>query len=96
MKTYRPKSWSQQAREMCQKQINQVNSGWSTIDHAVYFFHWSHRNKLITQRAAKMFGRAVKKGLVHENLDLFREHWTDKELLQNHALNGTPLPKWLQ
>ena len=48
MNTYRPKSWSQQAREMCQKQIDQVNSGWSTIDRAVYFFHWSYRNKLIT------------------------------------------------
>ena len=63
---YRPKSWSQQAREMADKRIQYVNSGIESINHAIYFFNTSYRHSRIRIRAAKRFGRAVRAGKVHE------------------------------
>jgi hypothetical protein len=77
MRIYHPESWSQQAREMCDRQVRSINSGWSTIKHAVFFFGHSYRNSLITTRAAKRFGRMVRAGKVHENEELFRQHFPD-------------------
>lgn len=75
MFTYHPKSWSQQAREICDNQIAQINSGWQTINGAVKFFSNSYRAEIIRNRAAKRFGRAVRAGKVHENLKEYYKHF---------------------
>ena len=64
---YRPKSWSQQAREMADRRIQYVNTGTECIDQAIYFFNISYRHPRIRLRAAKRFGRAVRAGKVHEH-----------------------------
>ena len=71
MRTYHPESWSQQAREMCDKQVRQINSGWQTIDGTVKFFSQSYRAEIIRCRAAKRFGRMVRAGKVHEDLEAY-------------------------
>lgn len=75
MKAYRSKSWSQQAREMCDRQIAQIETGWQTIEGATKFFHMSYRAAIIRHRAAKRFGRLVKAGKVHENLVAYHLHF---------------------
>ena len=79
MKTYHPKSWSQQAREMCDEQIRQINSGWQTIDGAVKFFSQSYRAEIIRNRAAKRFGRMVRAGKVHEDLEVYYHHFYEDD-----------------
>lgn len=96
MRTYHPASWSVQARRMCDNQIEQINAGYTTIDRAVYFFSNSYRAPIIRQRAAKRFGRLVRAGKIHENIEAFRSHWSDEELIRDHEYNGTPLPSWLR
>lgn len=95
-RTYHPESWSAQARRMCDQQIEYVNSGWTTIDRVIHFFSTSYRNDLITRRAAKRFGRMVRAGKVHEDLETFRTHWFDEDLIRDYEYNGTPLPKYLR
>lgn len=60
MKKYRPKSWSEQAREMANEQIRSTletsNPVWS-----LRFFSNSYRADIIRHRAAKRFGRAMRK-----------------------------------
>lgn len=60
MKTYHPKSYSQQAREMCDYQIGLINAGWATVESAVNLFHNSYRAKLVRSRAARRFSRLMK------------------------------------
>jgi len=67
MTAYHAKSWSQQAREMCNTQIKQIGFGWKTIEDASKFFSKSYRNCLIRYRAAKRFGRLVRMGKVNFN-----------------------------
>jgi len=64
MRTFRPKSWSEQAREMCDEQIMWIHTGWQTIEDAKKFFSNSYRHPLITNRAAKRFGRLLRKGKI--------------------------------
>ena len=64
MKTFRPKSWSKSAREMCDNQIAMIHAGWQTVNDAKEFFSNSYRHPLIKQRAAKRFGRLLRKGKV--------------------------------
>lgn len=97
MRNYRPASWSQQAREWCDRQIDYINNGNSFIDEVVWGFGWSQRNNLIKYRAAKRFGRMRRNGKVHENLELYRQRMPDAELLLNHTYNPEhPLPKYLR
>ena len=60
MKKYRPKSWSEQARKMADQQIHSTlesgNPVWS-----LRFFSNSYRADIIRYRAAKRFGRAMRK-----------------------------------
>ena len=60
MKKYRPKSWSEQARKMADNEIRiTLESGnpvWS-----LRFFSNSCQPDIIRHRAAKRFGRAIKK-----------------------------------
>lgn len=67
MRTYHCKSWSTQAREMCDRQIILINAGWQTIDGAKEFFSISYRPKIIHYRAAKRFGRMIRANKVHEH-----------------------------
>lgn len=77
MKAYRSKSWSQQAREMCDRQVAQIETGWQTIEDATKFFHSSYRAEIIRHRAAKRFGRLIKAGKVHENLVAYHLHFCE-------------------
>jgi hypothetical protein len=74
MLKYRSKSWSQSARQMCEDQISEINTGWQTIEGAVKFFHDSYRADIIKRRAAKMFGKALKANKVHEDLELYNRN----------------------
>lgn len=74
MKKFKPKSWSESARNMCEEQVSEVNTGWATIETATKFFHNSYRADIIKRRAAKMFGKAVKAGKVHENVELYKKN----------------------
>lgn len=66
MKTYHPKSWSQQAREMADKQVRQtLEDGDPT--YSLWFFSHSYRHPLIRRRAAKRFGREMRK----RGIDIF-------------------------
>lgn len=64
MKKYRPKSWSEQARKIADEQIRStLESGdpvWS-----LRFFSNSYRADIIRHRAAKRFGRAMRKAGVN-------------------------------
>lgn len=81
MRTYHPKSWSQQARIMADNQFEDwrdaidgtterlypdpenekwINDDKSEKNHVTYFHH-SFRHPLIRRRAAKRFGRLVRK-----------------------------------
>lgn len=64
MKQWRPKSWSQQARELCDYQIEMIEAGWTTVEKAQKFFGESYRHSLITGRAAKRFGRKLRAGKI--------------------------------
>lgn len=79
MRAYHPKSWSQQAREMCDRQIEQINSGWQTINGAVKFFSQSYRAEIIKNRTAKRFGRMVKAGKFHEDLEAYYHHFYEDD-----------------
>ena len=75
MYTYYPASWSAQARKICDNQIALINAGWQTIDGTRKFFSSHSRNNLIMNRAAKRFGRAMRAGKIHENLEEYRKHF---------------------
>lgn len=64
-RSYHPSSWSQQAREMCGKQVMWVENGTKTVQQAIEFFGKSYRHPLITGRAAKRFGRLLRAGKIH-------------------------------
>ena len=75
MRGFHTRSWSEQARQMVQSQVNMINDGWATIEDTIKFFSLSYRNKRIRMRAAKRFGRLVRKEKVTENLFLYRMHF---------------------
>ena len=43
MKTWRPASWSQQAREMCDRQVEYINAGHALVEDALHLFGNSYR-----------------------------------------------------
>ena len=63
MKRYHVRSWSESAREMCDRQIAFIDAGVNTIDSAIHFFHTSYRAKIIRYRAAKRFGRKIRQNV---------------------------------
>lgn len=67
MKNYHPKSWSQQARELGERAILNVNRGSWSIDRAIYFLRNSYRHSRIRYRAAVRFRRALLNGRIHEH-----------------------------
>lgn len=68
MKKWRPASWSQQARRMCDLQVAYVNSGNALIEDALLLFSTSYHAPIIRGRAAKRFGRLLRAGKVKENM----------------------------
>ena len=78
MKTYRPKSWSAQAREMADKQIRQTLKSGNPV-YSLRFFSHSYRADIIRHRAAKRFGRAMRKyGIDIAKFEIITE--SEKEL----------------
>lgn len=75
MFTYHPESWSEQARAMSREEIASIRAGYGTIEGAKTFFSRSYRHPLIRCRAAKHFGRQVRNGKVHENLEEYYQHF---------------------
>ena len=60
MKKYRPKSWSEQARKMADNQIRYTLETGDPV-WSLRFFSNSYRADIIRYRAAKRFGRAMRK-----------------------------------
>ena len=62
MKKFRPRSWSEQARDMAVRYYNEVFQYEDfTESEAVTFIHHSYRAPLIRYRAAKKLGRMCRK-----------------------------------
>lgn len=86
MRSWYPPSWSEQAREMCDKQVDYIDAGMTTIDNAFYLFSISYRAPIIRLRAAKRFARLLKQGKVKENYASAEKR---KEILESYLeLNG--------
>lgn len=66
MRTWRPESWSQQARWLADQKIYGVESGYASIEQTMKWFSLSYRAPIIRHRAAKRFGRLVRAGKVVE------------------------------
>lgn len=66
--TWRPESWSAQARKLAEQRVLSVEFGYTTIEEAMIWFSISYRAPLIRQRAAKRFGRLVRAGKVKEGV----------------------------
>lgn len=75
MRTWKPASWSQQAREMCDKQIEYINGGHAFIEDALHLFSNSYRAPIIRDRAAKRFGRLMRVGKVKENIGAYIKNY---------------------
>ena len=70
MKNWHPKSWSKQARELADRQVEYVVYGDKTIKEVLHFFSISYRADIIKYRAEKRFVRKIKKmGLLDKMWD---------------------------
>lgn len=91
MRNFHPESWSAQARELGDKAINNVNSGYWSEEQAKRFFNLSYRAPLIRYRAAKRYCRAVRTGKVQESLVAFlrwEAYKAERALPQVEAIHG--------
>lgn len=61
MKNWHPKSWSEQSRELADRQVEYVVYGDKTIKEVLHFFSISYRSDIIKYRAEKRFLRKMKK-----------------------------------
>ena len=73
---WHPESWSEQARNMCNKQVERVIAGRACIEQARCFFIMSYRHQRIRYRAAKRFGRLIRAGKVRETSESVTA-WTE-------------------
>ena len=70
MKNWHPKGWSEQARELADRQVKYVVYGNKTIKEVLHFFSISYRADIIKYRAEKRFIRKMKKmGLLDKMWD---------------------------
>ena len=70
MKNWHPKSWSEQARELADRQVEYAVYGDKTIKEVLHFFSISYRADIIKYRAEKRFIRKMKKmGLLDKMWD---------------------------
>lgn len=94
MKNYHPKSWSQQARELGERTILNVNRGSWSIDMAMYFLRNSYRHPLVRFRAAARFRRALLNGRIHEHpssiqrWNQYKEKWEYRRLVCLSKMNN--------
>ena len=68
MRRYHPRSWSESARYLCDRQVGFIKMGYATIDSVKSFFGVSYRAPIIRVRAAKRFSRLVKSGKVKQGI----------------------------
>ena len=70
MRNWHPKGWSEQARELADRQVEYVFYGNKTIKEVLHFFSISYRADIIKYRAEKRFIRKMKKmGLLDKMWD---------------------------
>ena len=70
MRNWHPKGWSEQARELADRQVEYVIYGNKTIKEVLHFFSISYRADIIKYRAEKRFIRKMKKmGLLDKMWD---------------------------
>ena len=70
MRNWHPKGWSEQARELADRQVEYVVYGNKTIKEVLHFFSISYRADIIKYRAEKRFIRKMKKmGLLDKMWD---------------------------
>ena len=70
MRNWHPKGWSEQARELADRQVEYVVYGNKTIKEVLHFFSISYRADIIKYRAEKRFIRKIKKmGLLDKMWD---------------------------
>ena len=69
MRNWHPKGWSEQARELADRQVEYVVYGNKTIKEVLHFFSISYRADIIKYRAEKRFLRKMKK------MDLLDKMW---------------------
>ena len=70
MRNWHPKGWSEQARELADRQVEYVVYGDKTIKEVLHFFSISYRADIIKYRAEKRFIRKMKKmGLLDKMWD---------------------------
>ena len=70
MRKWHPKGWSEQARELADRQVEYVVYGNKTIKEVLHFFSISYRADIIKYRAEKRFIRKMKKmGLLDKMWD---------------------------
>ena len=70
MRNWHPKGWSEQARELADRQIEYVVYRDKTIKEVLHFFSISYRADIIKYRAEKRFIRKMKKmGLLDKMWD---------------------------
>ena len=70
MRNWHPKGWSEQARELADRQVEYVVYGNKTIKEVLHFFSISYRADIIKHRAEKRFIRKMKKmGLLDKMWD---------------------------
>ena len=70
MRNWHPKGWSEQARELADRQVEYVVYGNKTIKEGLHFFSISYRADIIKYRAEKRFIRKIKKmGLLDKMWD---------------------------
>ena len=70
MRNWHPKGWSEQARELADRQVEYVVYGDKTIKEVLHFFSISYRADIIKYRAEKRFIRKIKKmGLLDKMWD---------------------------
>ena len=69
MRNWHPKGWSEQARELADRQVEYVIYRNKTIKEVLHFFSISYRADIIKYRAEKRFIRKMKK------MDLLDKMW---------------------
>jgi len=67
--SYHAESYSVQARELCNRAIDNVNCGAWCYEQAIRFFNLSYRGTLIRFRALNRFKRYAKAGKIHEHVE---------------------------
>lgn len=85
MVRYKPDSWTAQAREMANSQIEAINYCDATIFHATQLFSHSYRHWRIRYRAAKRFGRELRLGHIHETVYARQK---EKEYFKEYSLTS--------